>query len=234
MEYKVYIKISPKGLKYLGKTISENVEEYMGSGTVWKRHIKKYKYTFKDIQTQILYKTKNKEEFKNVCLYYSRLYDVANSPEWANIVLEEGDGGATVKNKRVINKDGKHKFIEHKNIEIYLKKGWNIGWNESFKKSQSVSKINSGQSSGEKNGMFNKKHNEDSIKKMSNSRIGKNKGENNPNSKTILQYTKDGQYVNKWTCMKSAALALNINYTSIWSVCNKITKHAGGYKWSYA
>jgi hypothetical protein len=77
-------------MKYLGKTESKDPHAYNGSGKYWKRHLKKYGY---DYTTEILLVTKNKEEIKETGLFFSKLWNVVESKEWANLKLEEGDGG---------------------------------------------------------------------------------------------------------------------------------------------
>lgn len=91
----LYLKESPKGLKYLGKTI-KNPYEYMGSGIIWCGHIKKHKLTQDDIKTTVLFQSKNKSKFNKVSLYYSKLYDVVNSKSFANLTEEMGQGGKTI------------------------------------------------------------------------------------------------------------------------------------------
>jgi hypothetical protein len=81
------------GLKYLGKTTSPDPHRYTGSGKRWKPHIKKYGY---DVTTEVLKECHTTEELKYWGKYYSDLWDVTNSKEWANLKPEEGDGGATV------------------------------------------------------------------------------------------------------------------------------------------
>jgi hypothetical protein len=88
----LYIKIHNKtGLKYLGKTEQEDPCKYEGSGKRWTLHIKKHGY---DVTTQILKECHTKEEVKKWGIYYSKLYDVVKSKDWANIVPEQGDGGS--------------------------------------------------------------------------------------------------------------------------------------------
>ncbi len=88
----LYLKVHNKtGLKYLGKTTSVDPQSYQGSGTVWKRHIKKHGY---DVTTIILLETTNPTQIKQAGLYYSTLWDVCNSEDFANIIPESGDGGA--------------------------------------------------------------------------------------------------------------------------------------------
>jgi len=77
------------GLNYLGFT-KEDPHMYQGSGTRWTNHIKKHGY---DVTTEILYETPNKEEIKQKGLYYSNLWNVVESKEWANLKPETGEGG---------------------------------------------------------------------------------------------------------------------------------------------
>lgn len=87
----LYVKTHNKtGLKYLGKTISTDPHLYQGSGTLWKRHIKKHGY---DVTTKVLLETNDSTELKKVGLYYSNLWNIVESKEFANIVPEMGDGG---------------------------------------------------------------------------------------------------------------------------------------------
>jgi hypothetical protein len=75
------------GLKYLCITKREKYEEYLGSGTYWSNHLEKYG---KSITTQILFQSDDYKVFVENCNYYSMLYDVVSSKEWANLVPETG------------------------------------------------------------------------------------------------------------------------------------------------
>lgn len=79
------------GLQYLGKTISKDPHEYQGSGVYWKRHITEHGY---DVHTEILKECSTEEELTRWGLYYSRLWNVAESKEWANLMEENGSGGS--------------------------------------------------------------------------------------------------------------------------------------------
>ena len=86
----LYLKTHNKtGLKYLGKT-TQDPFKYKGSGLHWQRHIKKHGY---DVTTEILFESFDKEEIKEKGIYYSELFDVVNSNEFANMRPENGDGG---------------------------------------------------------------------------------------------------------------------------------------------
>lgn len=93
--YYLYLKESPKGLKYLGKTI-KNPNTYSGSGLVWKRHLKKYNFSNEDITTTILFETTSKEELKEMGIFYSKKFNIVENKVFANLIDEEGQGGKTL------------------------------------------------------------------------------------------------------------------------------------------
>ena len=80
------------GLQYLGKTIKDPYK-YKGSGDHWIPHIKKHGY---DVTTEILRECQTNEEVKEWGLYYSELWNVVDSKDWANMRPEEGTGGGTL------------------------------------------------------------------------------------------------------------------------------------------
>jgi len=139
----LYIKTSPKGLKYLGKTIKDPFK-YIGSGLVWLNHIKKHKIKTKDIITEILFVGYNNDEIKEKGTYYSQLYNIVESEEWANLKIENGDGGWSGWH----NEDTKKKMSEARKGKIV---------SDDIKKRMS-------------DGQLGKKHSEDTKKKMSESK----------------------------------------------------------------
>lgn len=87
----LYVKTHNKtGLKYLGKTQRKDPHKYPGSGKYWTRHLNKYGY---DYTTEILLETNSKSELEKLGIYYSNLWNVVESQEWANLKIEQGDGG---------------------------------------------------------------------------------------------------------------------------------------------
>ena len=101
------------GLKYLGFT-KEDPQKYEGSGTYWLLHLDKHGH---DIETEILFETIDKNKIKEIGLYYSQLWNIVDSNDWANLKPEGGEGGGVPgKNK------GKNRPKEH--IEA-MKAGWN-------------------------------------------------------------------------------------------------------------
>jgi hypothetical protein len=97
MIYYLYVKTHRKtGLKYLGQT-SRDPEKYRGSGVSWMNHLKEYGF---EIDTQILFETSDKSERNRMGRYYSDLWNVAESDEWANRIPETGAGGGAPSGKR--------------------------------------------------------------------------------------------------------------------------------------
>jgi len=95
MNIYLYVKTHNKtGLKYLGKT-TMNPEIYKGSGKYWLRHIKKHG---DDISTQLLLVTELEEEIKETGVFFSNIWNVVESKEWANLMVETGTGGDNSQN----------------------------------------------------------------------------------------------------------------------------------------
>ena len=78
------------GLKYLGKTSSKDPHLYTGSGKYWKLHLNKHGF---DYDTEILRECYTNDEVKQWGEYYSNLWNIVESNEWANLKIESGDGG---------------------------------------------------------------------------------------------------------------------------------------------
>jgi len=87
--YYLYLKThNQTGLKYLGRTCQDPYT-YQGSGTRWCRHIKKHGY---DVTTEVLKECSNLEEIAEWGNYYSELWNITESKEFANLMAENGDG----------------------------------------------------------------------------------------------------------------------------------------------
>ena len=88
--YRLYVKTHKiTGLKYLGMTTQQNYSKYDGSGLHWKRHLAVHG---KDHTTEIINEFSSLTELKEGGLYYSQLWSVVESQEWANIIPESGEG----------------------------------------------------------------------------------------------------------------------------------------------
>jgi hypothetical protein len=78
------------GLNYLGKTTSSDPHSYQGSGIRWRNHINIHGY---DVTTEILKVCSSEEELRYWGIYYSSLWNVVESENWANLMEENGAGG---------------------------------------------------------------------------------------------------------------------------------------------
>lgn len=91
MKTYIYLKTHNKtGLKYLGKT-NKDPFSYKGSGKYWKRHIKQHGY---DVRTEILAECCSEQEVIEKGLFFSNMWDVVKSSDFANLKPEMGDGGS--------------------------------------------------------------------------------------------------------------------------------------------
>lgn len=90
MKTYIYVKTHRvTGLKYLGKT-QQDPYKYKGSGVYWTNHCKKHGYD--EVDTEVLCECETPEEVKERGLYYSELWNVVESDEWANLTEETGAG----------------------------------------------------------------------------------------------------------------------------------------------
>lgn len=154
----LYVKTHNKtGLKYLGKT-SKDPYKYLGSGLYWLRHLAKHG---NDVSTEILLETEDKNEIKEKGLYYSTLWNVKESSDWANLTNEEGTGGAIFKGR-------KHSPESIQKISD-SKKG--VLFSDEHRKK--ISESNKGTRVGTENHFFGKHHTDKSKAKISESLSGK-------------------------------------------------------------
>lgn len=97
MKIYLYVKTHQvTGLKYLGQTTASNPHLYPGSGLYWKRHLEKYGNNF---STEIIQECQTEEELREFGIYYSNLWNVVESKEWANLKEEAGQGGRGYKHR---------------------------------------------------------------------------------------------------------------------------------------
>jgi hypothetical protein len=107
------------GLKYLCQTRKKNPHKYLGSGKDWCTHLEKYG---KNIKTEIILTTSNKEELNKIGRYYSNLWRITSAMDnfgnkiWANIIPETGGGpGCSPESNKKMFANGKHPF-QDKNL----------------------------------------------------------------------------------------------------------------------
>lgn len=78
------------GLQYFGKTTKPDYVNYRGSGKYWLRHIKRHGYLCK---TELIRECHTTDEARYWGLYYSNLWNIVDSKEWANLIPENGLAG---------------------------------------------------------------------------------------------------------------------------------------------
>ena len=102
-------------LKYLCKHYGteESCFTYTGSGTYWKNHIKKHG---NNVETIIVDVFDDIESFKKVSIALSEELDIVNSKEYANLVIEDGHGGA----------ESMHTPDARKKAVATMKKRWEV------------------------------------------------------------------------------------------------------------
>jgi hypothetical protein len=90
---RLYIKRHTKtGLRYLGKTIHEDVAAYKGSGKRWTNHLKRHGKEFV-INEWVSDWFNNPHDLQEFALLLSETLDVVDSSEWANLKPEYGIEG---------------------------------------------------------------------------------------------------------------------------------------------
>lgn len=98
----LYVKQHSKTkLKYFGKTVRDPYS-YNGSGLKWLRHIKKHGKEF--VETLEVWAFDNQEECTEFALNYSKVNDIIESKEWANLKDEDGLMGWGIGNKHRLGK----------------------------------------------------------------------------------------------------------------------------------
>ena len=124
---KLYLKTHNQSkVKYLGITAQEDVEKYLGSGTKWMKHIKSQDRW--DVTTEILFEddmigNKTSAKFQEICKQYSKLYNVVEDEEFANLKHEDGVLGAKG------NTTTKYDYKGEKHL-IVMENEYNDSWEE--------------------------------------------------------------------------------------------------------
>lgn len=166
----IYKTINLKNNKYYIGQDKKNNPEYLGSGLLLNRAIKKYGR--ENFTKEILCECKTKKELNDMEIYWIKISN-SISPNGYNISTG-GEGGDN--------------FTNNPNKEIIRKK--------CISSANKISKQNSLRNKGENNPFFNKKHSKKTRKKMSISKKGKkvwNKGLKNCFSKETLNKMSSSQ-----------------------------------------
>lgn len=127
MYYLMIKEIEQTGLKYLCKRKQHKDPEdhikYKGSGKLWRRILNAHpEYTVKTTVLGLY----DKADLIKYGYYYSNLYDIVESSEWANLIPEIGDGGQTHK--------GTHPYIHNETGSVVYRNECPEGYKPFFNK----------------------------------------------------------------------------------------------------
>jgi len=262
MNSKIYLyhKISPLGLNYLGVTI-RNPYKYMGSGKYWTNHIKSHKINISDVKTIILFETYDRDELFEKSIYYSELYNIVDSDDWANLIPETGSSSViglkhseesklriresklgtkySIKTKSKMSESHKGKICsdETKNKISDSNKGRNL----TKEHKDILSKVKTGKkfTQEHKNNIGNSNRGKSrnkgkTVSEETKLKLRKLKGRNKPGYESIpiLQYDLNGNLIREWS--DSVELKESgFRYSNISAVCRNIRKTTYGYIWKF-
>lgn len=226
MKYYLYVKTSPLGLKYLGKT-TKNPFKYEGSGKIWKRHLSKHNFKSVNIQTEIILETDDEKLLIKKGIEFSFKYNIVESKEWANLRIENGDGGDTSKyinyDKQTFHNSERSKHLnkfnsEEERILFISNRTSKIDYNNP----ERLKKI---------------KENTDWVswkKSIENRKIDySNMKRNVVNKKPIQQLDLNDNIILEFESISEASRVLNYGRSGIMQCLRKRNKTAFGYKWKY-
>lgn len=225
--YYLYHKVSPLGLNYLGITTRDPFK-YSGSGLYWKNHLKFHQIKTEEIKTIIILETLNKEELIEKSRYYSELYNIVESNEWANLTPESGDNSMW---GYKFSEESKKKMSESRKGLMVGEKNHMFGKITSDEVKEKIRQANTGKKLTEEQrdkiskklkgnkSKTGQKYSQETIEKIKRNRkstkglswgdhtkdskkklseIRKGRGNSNYNSTPILQYDKDYILVKEW------------------------------------
>ncbi len=215
----LYIKESPLGLKYLGHTIKKDPYKYRGSGIRWNNHLRAHKISIKDIKTNILLETTDRSIISFWGMYYSKIYNVVDDPNWANLMPESGESSVGYKHtnetKLKISIKNKGKIVSQETIVKILKnRSSTLGFKHSDETKEKMSKLHKG-----------KKLSKETIDKMKFKTTGKRL---EANSKKVYKYSLEGLFLEEYSNIKDACVSCS---GDVYNAYKGRCKIAGGYQW---
>jgi group I intron endonuclease len=200
------------GKKYLGqKKFDEYWKNYLGSGTVFKRAIKKYgKENFTRNIIQVCY---SKEELDKAEYDLTIFLNVVEDPNWYNLKEGGSNGKYGEEAKRKISEN--HADVSGENHPMY-------GKHITEEHNKRLQEGHREKCSGENNPWYGKQHLEETKNKISESI-----------SKQVYQYDEEGNLIKVWKSAIEIKRELGYSNSSIAKCCRGELNQAYGYKWSY-
>lgn len=228
MSYVVYRHTFPNEKVYIGITGQRPEKRWRsGFGYTHNRYLKDaiQKYGWDNIKHEILIEglTKEQAEQKEIELIAEHK---SNQREYGYNLSTGGECGTTgVKREDTWNKGKTGVYSQEAKTRISngLKKYYETH------ESTSITKYKKGQTAWNKG-----KTTPNEVRQKLSEAHKKLKGELNHNSKPVLQYTLNGELINRFASATEAARANNIKtHQSVLNCCKGKTKTAYGYKWEF-
>lgn len=182
------------GKKYIGMCKYSHEKNYLGSGKILKEAIKKHGK--ENFERQILQECANFNELSNAEKYWIDFYNAVQSDEFYNLT-PGGFGG---------NSD-------------YMKEYWSKLAEEERKLCRNWFKRDVG---GKNNPMFNRKHTEETKKKIGSKSVNRkwnkpnHNGQKNPRAKKVL--VECNGYSKEYNCLVDFSIESGLNYSSLKSI----------------
>lgn len=252
--YCVYMHTSPSGKRYIGITGQNPPEKRWLNGEGYAYNVHFYraiqKYGWDNFKHEILFSELTKEEAEEKEIELISLYDSTNIdngynvmsggicvPKWSD---EAKENLSNIMKKRFSSPEDNPMYGKHHSEETKRK----IGLASKNRKHLEETKRKISKSlSGENSPHYGKHMSEEHKRKIGLANKGKKLSEEHKKKliegrrksayKSVLQYTKDNIFVNKFNSIKEAHEKTSVNYTSISSCCNGHLKYAGGYIWRF-
>lgn len=239
--YTVYCHTFPHGKVYVGITRQSPIKRWK-DGHGYRRGFPIgnaiRKWGWENIDHDIIAEVETLEEAEGLEQYLIALFKSTDSNYGYNIL----PGGNV--SRSVLHEDVRQKRVD--SIRLYwqdpalrkkqsdvMRQRWR---DKEFRERQSTT--HTGKISplkGKNSPLKGRAKSDETKRKISLSRKGKFVGEKSPLSKPILQYTKDGEFVKRWACVKDVERAGIAGVSSVSAVARGMPKHltAGGFVWKY-
>lgn len=229
--------------KYIGKHCGDINDNYLGSGKILQRAIKKYgKENFK---REILYISKNAQENNKKEKEFIKAFNAVEDRTFYNI-SEGGDGGnifhlLPVEQQEKLREQARKRAtgINNPRYGVHLseeiKEKIRQNRNTEYMQIEEYRQKMSEATLGEKNGMYGKHHTEEAKQKMSEAKKGRKLGKENSNAKGIFAYKDENhqELVQHFDTIQEALIAIGTKPTDYSGISKrmKMNKPYKGYYW---
>lgn len=203
--------VGQRKIKYKNK--NNGWKTYLGSGTIFKKALKKYGK--ENFDRKIIDIAFNQDELNKLEYFYTKFFDSVNKENWYNLHYGGEVGEKTHYN---LSEEGKkNQLLHHPWKGKHHSEETKKKMSEAAKKREQMKKENG------------YKISEETKEKLSKS----NKGKINKNRKRVNQYNLDGKFIKTWEYSIDASNELKIDLASLRLAASGKYKSAGGFQWKY-